>query len=160
MKKRGRKGGGEGAKEGMCGGAARTLEKAGDTHPHSTHHCTRIERHSMGQDVGVVCGKFLNGSGKKCEREAMRVKRKSQENKREREGKNNGRLGHWVKGGRRKKGQKVGSCRARRGAFSATGLVARGAETRESRVEFEREERRAFLRRGKGRGRKSAVAQL
>ena len=58
------------------------------------------------------------------------------------------------------RGPKVGSCRARRGAFSATGLVARGAETRESRVEFEREERRAFLRRGKGRGRKSAVAQL
>ena len=92
----------------------------------------------------------------------MRVKRKSQENKRERERKEKTTnvLVIGVKGARRKKGPKVGSCRARRGAFSATGLVARGAETRESRVEFEREERRAFLRSGKGVGRKSAVAQL
>ena len=81
MKKRGRKGGGEGAKRG-CVEVLRGLWKKLATHTH--HTCTRRERQSMGQDVGGLCGKFLNGSGKKCVREAMRVKRKSQENKRER----------------------------------------------------------------------------
>ena len=142
------KGGRGRCKEGMCGGAARTLEKAGDTHTHThTHTPAHGESAKVWAKTLGVCGKFLNGSGKKCERGDESQTEKSGKQEREK-GKNNGRLGHLVKRGRRKKGPKVGSCRARRGAFSATGLVARGAETRESRVEFEREERRAFFEEG------------
>ena len=67
----------------MCGGAARTLEKAGDTHTH-THTPLHTESAKVWAKT-LGCGKFLNGSGKKCERGDESQTEKSGKQKREKE---------------------------------------------------------------------------